>query len=45
MINILPELIYKERQRLSDFDIDNEGTVDNVFYTLTAAGARVCRQG
>ena len=32
MINILPELIYKERQQLSDFEIDNEWSIDICFY-------------
>ena len=30
MINILPELIYKERQRLSDFDIKSEYSIDRL---------------
>lgn len=34
MINILPELIYKERQQLSDFEIDNEWSIDICFYQL-----------
>ena len=34
MINILPELIYKERQQLSDFEIDNEWSIDRCFYQM-----------
>ena len=34
MINILPELIYKERQQLSDFEIDNEWSIDICFFQL-----------
>ena len=34
MINILPELIYKQRYRLSDFDIDDKYSIDRCFYLL-----------
>ena len=34
MINILPELIYKERPQLSDFEIDNEWSIDICFFQL-----------
>lgn len=34
MINILPELIYKERPQLSDFDIDDKYSIDRCFYLL-----------
>lgn len=34
MINILPELIYKERPQLSDFDIDDKFSFDRCFYQM-----------